>query len=84
MLGGEACALTRQLAQPLGMNAVGTGGIEADCAQAGQLLDEALERRCPGAPGGWRAQASMLIAVSCLGRKQRLQRFGLLPGSGRR
>jgi hypothetical protein len=47
------------------MNAVRTCGIEADCAQAGQLFGEAFERRVPRCPR--RAHASMLIAVSGLG-----------------
>jgi hypothetical protein len=43
VLGGEAPALAGELAQPLRMHALGAGWIEADGAQAGQLLDHALE-----------------------------------------
>ena len=80
MLGGEACALTGELAQPFGMNAVRTSGIEADCAQAGQLFGEALERRVPRCPRreacpGQRAHRRVRLV-----REQRLQLFGLCLG----
>ena len=43
VLGGEAAALARELAQPLRVDAFGAGRIEADRAQAGELLDDARE-----------------------------------------
>ncbi len=41
VLRGVAAALTGELAEPLGVDTLGTGGIEADGAQAGQLLHDA-------------------------------------------
>ena len=43
MLGSEACPLTGEFAQAFRMHALGAGRVEADGAQAGQLLDHACE-----------------------------------------
>ena len=48
VLGRVARTLARQLAQPLRVDALGAGRIEADRAQAGELLDDALERLVTG------------------------------------
>jgi hypothetical protein len=44
MLSGKTSSLTGQLTQTLGMHAFGDGRVEADRAQTGELLDNALQR----------------------------------------
>ena len=48
MLGGEPGALTSELTQPLGMNAVGACRIEADRLEHRTLLDEARQGSMAG------------------------------------
>ena len=80
VLGGEAPALAGQLAQPLRMHALGRDRIEADGAQAGELLDHALEgfvARCAGRlpRPGQHAQGRAL-----LDSEQRVESLGLYVG----
>ncbi len=76
MLGGEAPTFARQFAQPFGVDAVCTGGIEAGRAQAGKLFGKAAERlvarrawrlACPGQHAHRRALLGSEQRVQCLG-----------------
>ena len=48
--GGEAAALTGELAEAFGMDALGAGRVEADRAKTDQLVDGALESLVVGRP----------------------------------
>ena len=84
VLGGEAPALARELAQPLRMHALGAGRIEADRRAAGRAAR-------PGARGpgglGRRAAAAPRPARSCgvpvFGCEQRVAALRSAPRTGR-
>jgi hypothetical protein len=77
MLRSEASTLSRKLAQPFGVNAVSTSGVDADCAEQAALLHQTRKRAvtgrtrrvaCPSQPTDRRA-------LFC--RQESIERIGL-------
>ena len=80
VLGGVAAALARELAQALGMHALGAGGIEADRAQASELLHQAPQRLVAWGACGLPRPGQHAHRRALVGGEQRVQRGSLVVG----
>ena len=77
MLGSEACPLTGEFAQAFRMHALGAGRVEADGAQAGQLLDHACEGTMAWGPRRLTRPGEHAHRSALFDQQQRIEGLGL-------